>query len=52
MQRDELIEKYIGGQRLAIACGREQIEGAQRKAVKMLSDYSYRVRNNQITAAL
>ena len=46
MQRDELIEKYICAQRLAIASGRDQIEGKQRKAVARMSEFSNHVRNN------
>ena len=49
LQRDELIEKYIGSQRLAIAAGRNNIERKQRVGLAELSDNALRLRNNDIT---
>jgi len=52
MQRDELIEKYIGSQRLAIAQGRNNLEKKTREGLSQLSDRALFLRNNEITQSV
>jgi len=52
MQRDELIEKYIGSQKLAIAHGRNNHEKKHRLGLSQLSDHALMQKNNEITQSV